>query len=457
MASQKPLLIPWLIEKIDSQMYPGVDWSEGKNKTEFRLPWKHGSRQDLCADDFKIFEDWAIVSGCYDPKSHKPDPARWKRNFRSALNQKDSIHLITDNSAHATDPHKVFKITRKDTELVPSEQCVGTSGMLAFGFSGNQIGDTVQPHQMFIPIQIDQLHKDNAAIYCDLEDFQNALPILDTVEPVQEIDCHYLSSQVPTEGVAVYYEDANAVGDGAEAGQIQAVQEDTFQQQILRHFTYNSFETDFEVNIYYRGTKVKSTMVTNPFGFCLTSRQQPLPSSYAEDVTLPQAQEKVTNQLLIQSVNCILATLDQGTQVLVRDMAICAKRSGKCRSFWAITDTPTTVLPSQIDKHDYSVLYTLQQFVTELIEFVEKRRKDSPQYSIWICLGEAWPDGNPWRKKCIMVEIIPMVMRLLHELSYKAGASSLSNSDLNLEISDSLSDQSAVLSLLRNIEERMCW
>ncbi|XP_072281843.1 interferon regulatory factor 3-like isoform X3 [Pyxicephalus adspersus] len=334
MASQKPLLIPWLIEKIDSQMYPGVDWSEGKNKTEFRLPWKHGSRQDLCADDFKIFEDWAIVSGCYDPKSHKPDPARWKRNFRSALNQKDSIHLITDNSAHATDPHKVFKITRKDTELVPSEQCVGTSGMLAFGFSGNQIGDTVQPHQMFIPIQIDQLHKDNAAIYCDLEDFQNALPILDTVEPVQEIDCHYLSSQVPTEGVAVYYEDANAVGDGAEAGQIQAVQEDTFQQQILRHFTYNSFE---------------------------------------------------------------------------------------------------------------------------LIEFVEKRRKDSPQYSIWICLGEAWPDGNPWRKKCIMVEIIPMVMRLLHELSYKAGASSLSNSDLNLEISDSLSDQSAVLSLLRNIEERMCW
>ncbi|XP_072281842.1 interferon regulatory factor 3-like isoform X2 [Pyxicephalus adspersus] len=411
MASQKPLLIPWLIEKIDSQMYPGVDWSEGKNKTEFRLPWKHGSRQDLCADDFKIFEDWAIVSGCYDPKSHKPDPARWKRNFRSALNQKDSIHLITDNSAHATDPHKVFKITRKDTE----------------------------------------------PIYCDLEDFQNALPILDTVEPVQEIDCHYLSSQVPTEGVAVYYEDANAVGDGAEAGQIQAVQEDTFQQQILRHFTYNSFETDFEVNIYYRGTKVKSTMVTNPFGFCLTSRQQPLPSSYAEDVTLPQAQEKVTNQLLIQSVNCILATLDQGTQVLVRDMAICAKRSGKCRSFWAITDTPTTVLPSQIDKHDYSVLYTLQQFVTELIEFVEKRRKDSPQYSIWICLGEAWPDGNPWRKKCIMVEIIPMVMRLLHELSYKAGASSLSNSDLNLEISDSLSDQSAVLSLLRNIEERMCW
>ncbi|XP_018424623.1 PREDICTED: interferon regulatory factor 5-like [Nanorana parkeri] len=419
MASQRPLIIPWLIGKINSQMYPGVKWVNDE-KTQFKLPWKHALRQDLSEDDIKLFEDWAIDSGCYDPTRHKADPARWKRNFRSALNQKDSIHLVEDNSSNSTVPHKVFEITRKDTE----------------------------------------------SLYCDLEDLQNAYAIPDAIVPDQEIDYHISSSQVPTEGGAAYYEGAYAVGSDVppgminkvQAGQVQLVQEqEIFQQNILEHFTYNSFETDFEVNIYYRGTKVKSTTVTNRNGFCLTSRQQPPPNSYLEDVILPQAQKQVSDQILIQAVNLILTRLDQGTLVEVRDGAICARRLGNCRSFWAITDTPTTVLPNPIDKNDYSVLYTLQQFMIELMEFVKRRRKDSPQYSIWICLGETWPDVKPWRTKCIMVEIIPVVMRLLHELSYKTGASSLSHSDLNLEISDSLSSQSAVLSLLRSIEEKMDW
>lgn len=355
--------------------------------------------------------------------------------------------------------------------MVSAEQYAAMGGQPAFQQSGScshQAGGTVESQQRFISEKMKhlQLLRDDAALYCDLEDFQNLYAIPDAITPAQKTDDHILPSQVPTEGAAAYYEGAYAVGSKVppdvisevQAGHVHLDQEqETFQQKILRHFTYNSFETDFEVNIYYRGTKVKSTTVTNRFGFCLTSKQHSPPESYLEDVILPLAQEKVKDQILIEAVNGYLPNLGHGTRVEVRDGAICAIRLGKCRSYWSITDTPTTALPSPIDKDDYSVLYTLQQFVFELIEFVERRRKESPQYSIWICLGQPWPDGKPWREKCIMVEIIPVVMRLLHELSHETGASSLTSSDLNLEISDSLSSQSSVLSVLRSIEERMDW
>ncbi|XP_040183441.1 interferon regulatory factor 3 isoform X2 [Rana temporaria] len=378
MASSRPLIIPWLIRKINSQKYPGVEWVNNE-KTQFRIPWKHALRQDLSEDDIKIFEDWAIDSGCYDPQRHKPDRARWKRNFRSALNQKDSICMVADYRSNSADPHKVYEITSSNTEIGPGEQCVAMGGETDFqklGSCSYQAGGTAESQQRFISEQMThlQLLQDDAALYCDLEDFQNLYAIPDTITPAQETDHHVLPSQVPMEGAADYYEGAYAVGSEVPPGVISEVQagyvhldqeQETFQQKILRHFTYNSFETDFEVNIYYRGTKVKSTTVTNRFGFCLTSKQHSPPESYLEDVILPLAKEKVTDRILIQAVNHIMTNLDQGTRVEVRDGTICAIRLGNCRSFWTITDTPTTRLPSPIDKNDYSVLYTLQQFVTD--------------------------------------------------------------------------------------------
>lgn len=122
-----------------------------------------------------------------------------------------------------------------------------------------------------------------------------------------------------------------------------------------------------------------------------------------------------------------------------------------------MTDVPTTSQPNPIDKSDYCVLYNCQQFVKELIEFIEQKRKESPQYCIWICLGEFWPDEKPWKKKLIMVQITPISMQMLHELSYSTGASSLRSSEVNLQISDSLSLHSTgdLLTFLKEFEERM--
>uniref|UniRef100_A0A2D4G4W8 IRF tryptophan pentad repeat domain-containing protein n=1 Tax=Micrurus corallinus TaxID=54390 RepID=A0A2D4G4W8_MICCO len=110
MGTQKPLLVPWLIEQLNNERYPGVSWLN-LEKTLFRVPWKHASRQSINPRDFKIFEDWAIARHLYNPEKDLRTPSEWKRNFRSALNRKDGIEMVDDKSTDPEDPHKVYKIS----------------------------------------------------------------------------------------------------------------------------------------------------------------------------------------------------------------------------------------------------------------------------------------------------------------------------------------------------------
>lgn len=55
MSHCKPLLIPWLRESINSNKYPGVQWTN-QERTEFSIPWKHALRQDSSDADILIFK-----------------------------------------------------------------------------------------------------------------------------------------------------------------------------------------------------------------------------------------------------------------------------------------------------------------------------------------------------------------------------------------------------------------
>lgn len=46
----------WLIEQIDSELYPGLIW-ENEHKSMFRIPWKHAGKQDYNQEvDASIFK-----------------------------------------------------------------------------------------------------------------------------------------------------------------------------------------------------------------------------------------------------------------------------------------------------------------------------------------------------------------------------------------------------------------
>ncbi|KAM4652310.1 interferon regulatory factor 3 isoform 1-T6 [Discoglossus pictus] len=469
MGSQKPRIVPWLIEQINSQTYPGLEWINNE-RTHFRIPWKHGLRQDRCEGDVKIFEAWAVASGAYDPIKDKPNPAVWKRNFRSALNRKVDIKVILDKSSESSNPHKIYEISRGNSmeSEAGSEDANFSDGVspcsdqLYLNNSQTNMNFTMDGNlsENMMHLQLSQNSED---LYLAPEDTQDPMGVMgpyNTHLTPQEVWLPTTTTpqaMLPEEA-PVYHELSPYTATNEQLG--ADFQAPTAQEAVLnvlpRLFPNNVFETEFEVKVFYRGTLVKSCQVTNLQGFYITSRQQPSPEDYLENVVLPKP-SMVLDQAVAGEINTLLQNLEHGTVVEVKDGKILAKRVGKCRSYWSMTDSPETSQPNQIDKNDYSVLCTLQQFIIELIEFIEGKRKESPLYSIWMCLGELWPDERSWKKKFIMVQITPIVMQILHQLSYAGGATSLRSSEVNLQISDSLSYSSAteLLPFLRSIQEMM--
>lgn len=55
MATPKPRILPWLVSQLDSGQLEGVAWLD-ESHTRFRIPWKHGLRQDAQQEDFGIFQ-----------------------------------------------------------------------------------------------------------------------------------------------------------------------------------------------------------------------------------------------------------------------------------------------------------------------------------------------------------------------------------------------------------------
>ncbi|XP_073512076.1 interferon regulatory factor 3-like isoform X2 [Phyllobates terribilis] len=378
--------------------------------------------------------------------------------------------ILNHSTAHAN-PHKIYEFIIPVRGAAPVGQ-YGTASAnptLPPASSNNQDATTT----LFEELEDLDLYRDEEELYLPYEDFKGVpeemdpnksllaeqVPYNDT-SPLQGAAAASAIPVLPEHAHAIYSDSPSYTAAGVHVEQVPSQpdeDQETFQQKILKHFSYNSFQTDFEVQIFYRGKLVQTSMVTNAPGFYITADQQPSHGGYVDRVYLPQPASVVVNQLLTEAVGHLLTKLKEGTLVEVREGMICAKRFGLCRSYWSLTNTPEPKTPNQIDKREYSILYSIYQFITELIDFVERRRKESPQYSIWICLGEQWPDDKPWDKKLIMVKVTPVAMRLLHEMSYSTGASSLNNSDINLEISTSLSSTNNLLSLLRSIEDMMDW
>lgn len=55
MGTPKPRILPWLVSQLDLGHLEGVAWLD-ESRTRFRIPWKHGLRQDAQQEDFGIFQ-----------------------------------------------------------------------------------------------------------------------------------------------------------------------------------------------------------------------------------------------------------------------------------------------------------------------------------------------------------------------------------------------------------------
>nr|QNG39867.1 interferon regulatory factor 3B [Andrias davidianus] len=457
MGSQKPLIIPWLTSQIGNPEYPGLTWVNAE-QMHFRIPWKHGLRHDRSDQDFRIFQGWAIANGTYRPGIDEPKPSEWKRNLRSALNRKSEVMVMEDHSSDSSDPYKVYAIisqSRPESQEASDDSQIPGGGISPSSDSpwleqpngGLSLNRPLEETLGLMNISLQEV--DGAENWRACPSPAGCIP--GELGPSQA-SASLIETGYAPETASPYSSDGMVESCPALAPQEAAPQD----SNPLEHFfPNNTLETDFEVKVFYRGVQVLATTVQNHRGLCLTSGLARSPRLDLEDIVLPEP-SSVRDPEVVRMINKVLQNLGPGLLLEVNGSNICGLRHGKCKGYWTMTEDPAGSEPTEIMKGEPTVLYTTQQFVAELIGFMQRTRKESPLYSIWLCLGEHWPDPSqkPWTKKFIMVQVTPVVFKLLHEISYSTGASSLRSSEMNLQISDSTSYES-LLSYLQDLEEKM--
>ncbi|XP_059893462.1 interferon regulatory factor 3 isoform X2 [Gadus macrocephalus] len=455
MAQPKPLFIPWLKARIDSGLFPGVDWTD-PGRTEFSVPWKHALRQDSSSIDILIFKAWAEVSGNGQAQG---DSSVWKRNFRSTLRAKKFV-MVTNNSKENANPIKVFRWPKPSSS--PSSASPPVESQEEEELSTPVQEKNQQDPFIFLDHNVETilLQDDNIFLATttinddDLQDCLMALniqPSVDTAampeelpQPVEDLACAGWRvpqlSPMATGGEAAAEghptTEVAPVGAG-EAGQQQPVAEQ-FLQSLSQTWVDEAFKTQFRVSVFYRGVKVSENLVDNATGFRLVYSPEMRmgevdPQSGLTLMTLPTPPvtfDSVQNRLTQQ----VLDSLGAGVDVGVSGPVVYSHRRGNARAFWSRCKFDRSREPQQVAKMEPQALFRFQDFVGGIQEFIAGGK--CPSCCLYICLGEEWPDRRPWEKKLVMVEVVFTSLELLRMMAEDGGASSLQSVELQMSLTE---------------------
>ncbi|XP_066127622.1 interferon regulatory factor 3 isoform X2 [Saccopteryx bilineata] len=399
MGTQKPRILPWLVSQLDGGQLEGVAWLDQSRK-RFRIPWKHGLRQDAQQEDFGIFQAWAEASGAYTPGKDKPDLPTWKRNFRSALNRKEGLRLAEDRSKDPHDPHKIYEFLNSggvdfpELETSPDTRCSTSDtqeDILEELLSDMALGPIPNEEPLSLAVAPEQPPQLLLS------------PNLDILPP-------YANSEPP--------------------------------ENPLRRLLVPEDEWEFEVTAFYRGRQVFQQTVFCPQGLRLVGSEAGDRTLPEQLILLPDPGALLTDRGVIGFVSRVLNSLGEGLALWRAGQKLWAQRLGRCHTatYWAVGEE---LLPNgghgpdgEVSKDKEAGVLDLRPFVTDLISFIEGSGH-SPRYTLWFCVGEPWPQDQPWTKRLVMVKVIPTCLRALLEMARAGGASSLENT-VDLHISNSL-------------------
>ncbi|KAG8140171.1 hypothetical protein E2320_002900 [Naja naja] len=443
MGTQKPLLVPWLIEQLNNQRYPGVSWLNSE-KTLFRVPWKHASRQSINPRDFQIFEKTI-------PENART-PSEWKRNFRSALNRKDGIEMVEDKSTDPEDPHKVYKISVNIDNLNnPTVEVIHAPLIPAENRRSQGMSSSFSQENVLSPLDCSSFDNEgDSPMWCqalsklDLDSSTTSVTPLEPTVGTNEF--------VPYSGMAA----ENIIGYGSPPSSNLELYSPIAMNSPLEQLITTPFETAFEVRAFYRGRQVLHKVINkvNPRGLCFVPPG--VRGNYLDlaDVSLPDP-TILNDKRQAEYTLRLLKGVSPGVVLRIEGNQLCGMRTGTCHVYWSQSEIPGDgIRHGNLLKEQFVPIFNLQHFISDLIGYMEGRN-GCPNYNWWLCFGEEWPDSNcVWKKKLIMVQVIPKVLETLCELGKIHGASSLTNNEPDLRISDSLQHQQ-LLEQLRKWEEKM--
>ncbi|XP_071375153.1 interferon regulatory factor 7 isoform X2 [Centroberyx affinis] len=430
----KPQFASWLIEQVGTGQYTGLCYVD---QNQFRVPWKHNSRKDCNDDDSKIFRAWAVVSGKINEFPN--DKAKWKTNFRCALNNLTKrFRMIKDNSKNnSEDPHKIYEIINTEynyeSQLIEDslDDIVMTpdiySSPITYFPSGNE--HNLLNHLM--ALDLGNHHADQQWA----ENFVQHTPAVPGCYTVIQPSAAELppgsENHTPLVPDQPAYYEANP-------------------EPVLPSPLHPSIY-DLEISISYRKREMLKTQLSS--ARLQLHYQQEAPELSAHSLCFPTT-DGLLDHKQIDYTNRILHSIQRGLLLEVQDTGIYACRQDRCHVF-AGTSDPSVAHPDprKLPQNTMVELLSFEKYVNELKQFRENKG-GSPDYTINMCFGEKFPDGKPLEKKLIVVKVVPLICRHFHEMAQLEGASSLHSANVSLQIShNSLYDLINSVFSLPTVEE----
>ncbi|XP_043840770.1 interferon regulatory factor 4-like isoform X1 [Dromiciops gliroides] len=379
----------WLVAQIESGHYPGLCW-ENREKTMFRIPWKHAAKQDYRQQqDAALFRAWAIYKGKYQEGTDKADPSVWKTRLRCALNKSTDFQEVIDRSQlDISEPYKVYQIISEGARNLEDE---GQKGHL-------RAPQNVSTEPLQRP---DQAGSDSAAEETGKERISKG--------------CHQVSP-------APCFTSPKAESGFQVTGTFYSW--DPSQSHLPLSLTpcenVSTSDCWLHVRLYYRDVLVKEAVAHTAEGCRLTTRPVPIDSPHLygparlEQIQFPSPKAlSGASTPITQILERLLPHLDRGVLLWVAPEGVFAKRQCQGRVYWRGPLAPHCDQPNKLEREKTYKLLDTQQFLDQLHRHL-CLGEPAPQYQIQLCFGEEYPGpGCQSQGRLIMAHVEPVFAREL--------------------------------------------
>ncbi|XP_069073225.1 interferon regulatory factor 8 [Pleurodeles waltl] len=382
----------WLIEQIDSGLYPGLVW-ENDDKSMFRIPWKHAGKQDYNQEvDASIFKAWAVFKGKFK-EGDKAEPATWKTRLRCALNKSPDFEEVTDRSQlDISEPYKVYRIVPEEEQKYKSVPSSGSSSSSLGEVTDMDCGQS-ECEELMKESMVDEYLTLIKRSPSPLQENSRSQPLHDWWMMPQ-------NSALPSL--------------------------DTYSMYDPAHQGFSQMGISF----YYVGKLVGYTTTSHPNGCRISLNHSPLamekpymPDSM-ENIRFPP-EDTIQSERQKQVTRKLFGHLERGVLLHCNRQGIFIKRLCQGRVFWSGNCTLNKDRPSKLDRDEVVKIFDTNQFFRELQAYYRNEGR-FPDSRVTLCFGEEFPDATPLRYKLIIVQIEQMALRqLVQEAEKSYGSASL--------------------------------
>ncbi|XP_031444656.1 interferon regulatory factor 4-like isoform X2 [Phasianus colchicus] len=391
----------WLIAQIDSGRYPGLRW-ENRERTIFRIPWKHAAKQDYRQQqDAALFRAWAVYKGKYHEGTDKADPSTWKTRLRCALNKSTDFQEVPERSQlDISEPYKVYQIV-----------CDGTRDAEKDEKDGRMQPTTSKDSQGHMA---EESHRGTAGT-CHMP----TLPLL-TAHPAERgatllsWSPHHLHPNPGYHVRGIFYGWSPTRSHLLPRAPSFLPAEDVNHSDCWLH-----------IRLYYCDVLVKELTTRTAEGCRIASRAEgPYGPSCMEQIEFPPPRSLGGGGWTVavtEVLERLLPHLERGVLLWVAPEGVFMKRQCQGRVYWNGPLAPHRDWPNKLEREKTYKLLDTQQFLEELRRYLS-HGQPAPQYQIHLCFGEEYPTSTGRHlQKLIMAHVEPVFARELFHHAQRLG------------------------------------